>query len=208
MKGGGFTSGIVTFFLMLLFCGALGLGMYFYLETQLPKSPSSSTPHHGPTPGPTPGPSPGPTPGPSPGPTPGPSPEPSPDVNPSDFTGSLTLNSATYNPLGRMISVEYIVNGSNLMPSGINYMVSLTPGLNGGPLSPEAGFIPSTENEPITSDAVGLHQTTVLETTGLDAKADVSALTVTGQITYEGRIGRHTKKGTIGSPMIIKVSGV
>ena len=192
MKGGGFTSGIITFFLMLLFCGALGLGMYFYLETQLPKSqPATHKPGH---PKPTP-------PEPSP-------PGPSPDVNPSDFTGSLTLNSATYNPLGRMVSVEYIVNGSNLMPRGINYMVSLTAGLNGGPLSPEADFIPSTENEPITSDEIGLHQTTVLETTGLDPKADVSTLTVTGQITYEGRVNGVTKKGALGSPMIIKVSGV
>lgn len=190
MKGGGFTSGIVTFFLMLLFCGALGLGMYFYLETQLPKTQPTS--NHNPTPSPHPEPTP-----------PGP-----PDVNPSDFTGSLTLNSATYNPLGRMVSVEYIVNGSNLMPSGINYMVSLTAGLNGGPLSPEAGFMPSTENEPITSDEVGLHQTTVLETTGIDPKADVSTLTVTGQITYEGRINGVTKKGALGSPMTIKVSGV
>jgi hypothetical protein len=87
-------------------------------------------------------------------------------------------------------------------------MVSLTPGLNGGPISPEAGFIPSTENEPITSDEIGLHQTTVLETTGLDAKADVSQLTVTGQIHYDGMVNGHTKKGTIGSPTTIKVSGV
>jgi hypothetical protein len=193
-RGGDFTSGITTFFLMLLFCGALGLGMYFYLDTQLPKKDPSSSSKPVPTPDPTPG-------------VPGNTPV-NPGVDPNDFAGSLSLVSASYNPLGRMISVEYVVNGSSLMPKGINYGISFTPGLNGGPLSPSPGFNPSTENEALTEDQVGLHHTALLETTGLDPKADVSQLTVTGQIHYDGMVNGHTKKGTIGSPTTIKVSGV
>jgi len=195
-RGGDMTTGIMTFFIMLLFSAALGAGIYFYLNTQLPQQASGSEKHPGPRP---------PKPQPDPDPTPNPTP---PSVDPNDFTGTLKLIAATYTAVGKSIAVDYVINGSNLLPKGVYYMAVFSPKLNGGPLSPAPGFLSPDESEPITEDQIGLHQTTVLETTGLDPKADLTQLSVTAQINYSAMINGEMKKGTIGSPMTIKVSGV
>jgi hypothetical protein len=200
-RGGDMTTGIMTFFIMLLFSAALGAGIYFYLNSQLPHQAASGSGKH---PGPRP-PKPDPQPDPSPSPHPGPSP---PSVDPNDFTGTLKLIAATYTAVGKTIAVDYVINGSNLLPKGVYYMAIFSPKLNGGPLSPAPGFLSPDESEPITEDQIGLHHTTILETSGVDPNADLTQLTVTGQIKYSGMINGQLKKGTIGSPMTIKVSGV